>query len=353
MTTMTMPRRSFSGLGTVVALELAQRVRSLAWYVLLGVFAVVMLGTTVLLLPIQGQQGSGGGYVFSTIVFLVLLLGTLITPALSGGAVNGDREAGTLATTQVTLVRTGALLLGKVLAAWVSSLALVVLALPFLAVAVLAGGLRVDTVLVSVLVVAVELGVVAAIGVGLSALLTRVVFSVVVTYLIVAALSLGTLLAFSLGGLALQTDQLVRSREPVDDGSGTSKTLVCAPWSESHESVPRFDDVWWLLSANPYVVLADAVPASFTADGSPKDLFGAISAGARAAQIAPKPVVTYDDCHVDQSGGPTAEETIARTVPSWFVGLGLHLLLAAAILLGAWRALLTPARRLARGSRVA
>ena len=152
-------------------------------------------------------------------MFFVLLLGTLITPALSGGSVNGDREAGTLATTQVTLVRTGALLLGKVLAAWMSSLALLVIALPFLAVAVIAGGLRVDTVLVSVLVVAIELGVVAAIGVGLSALLTRTVFSVVVTYLIVAALSLGTLLVFALGGLALQTDQLVHSRSLVDDTS--------------------------------------------------------------------------------------------------------------------------------------
>ena len=35
------------------------------------------------------------------------------------------------------------------------------------------------------------------------------------------------------------------------------------------------------------------------------------------------------------------------------MGLGLHLLLAAAILFGAWRALLTPTRKLPRGSRVA
>jgi ABC-type transport system involved in multi-copper enzyme maturation permease subunit len=353
MTTLATPRRPFTGLGTIVALELAQRVRSTAWYVLLGVFAVLMLGMTALLLPISGLRDAGGGYVFSTIVFFVLLLGTLITPALSGGAVNGDREAGTLATTQVTLVRTGALLLGKVLAAWVSSLALVVIALPFLAVAVLAGGLRVDTVLVSVLVVALELGVVAAIGVGLSALITRTVFSVVVTYLIVAALSIGTLLAFSLGGLAIRTDQVLREREPSSDTSSTSKTITCGPWTEQHTQVPRFDAVWWLLSANPYVVLADAVPASFTKDGAPNDLFGGLAASARVAQIAPKPLVVDDYCRNAGSSGPTPQQILATTVPSWFVGLGLHLLLAAAILLGAWRALLTPARKLPRGSRVA
>jgi ABC-type transport system involved in multi-copper enzyme maturation permease subunit len=353
MTAVVAQRRPLSGLGTIIGLELAQRVRSTAWYVLLGVFALLMLGMTALLLPISGIAG-GGGYAFSTIVFFVLLLGTLITPALSGGAVNGDREAGTLATTQVTLVRTGALLLGKVLAAWVSSLALVVLALPFLAVAVIAGGLRVDTVLVSVLVVAVELGVVAAIGVGLSALITRTVFSVVVTYLIVAALSIGTLLAFALGGLAFRTDQVTRYRDPVDtSSSSTSKTLVCGPWNEDHSKVPRFDAVWWLLSANPYVVLADAVPASFTKEGAPKDLFGGLASGARQAQIAPKPLMVYDGCSNKDVSGPTPAQVMSRTVPSWFVGLGMHLLLAAAILLGAWRALITPTRKLPRGSRVA
>ncbi|HEY8318559.1 MAG TPA: ABC transporter permease [Amnibacterium sp.] len=354
MTTTASPPRAFTDIGTVVSLELAQRVRSTAWYVLLGVFAVLMLGITALLLPISSLRNQGGGYAFSTIVFFVLLLGTLITPALSGGSVNGDREAGTLATTQVTLVRTGALLLGKVLAAWVSSLALVVIALPFLAVAVIAGGLRIDTVLVSVLIVAIELGIVAGIGVGLSALITRTVFSVVVTYLIVAALSLGTLLVFALGGLALQTDQVVHSRSLQDTtSSDASKTPVCGPFEDTHQAVPRFDLVWWSLSANPYVVLADAVPGSFDKNGEPKDLFGGIASGARFAQIAPKPVVTYDDCSTASTNGPTPAQIMARTIPSWFAGLGLHLLLTAAILLGAWRALLTPTRKLPRGSRVA
>jgi hypothetical protein len=175
-----------------------------------------------------------------------------------------------------------------------------------------------------------------------------------VTYLIVAALSIGTLLAFALGGLAFRTDQVTRYRSLQDDGTSTaSKTPVCGPWEQDHQAVPRFDKVWWLLSANPYVVLADAVPASFTKGGVPKDLFGGLASSARLAQIAPKPLQVYDDCSADNSSGPTPAQVMASTVPSWFVGLGLHLLLAAAILAGAWRALLTPARKLPRGSRVA
>ena len=64
----------------------------------------------------------GGGGVFSTIVFFVLLLGTLVSPALSGNAINGERDAGTLATTQVTLISTAQLVVGKWVAAWLTAL---------------------------------------------------------------------------------------------------------------------------------------------------------------------------------------------------------------------------------------
>ena len=35
-------------LGTIVGIELRQRVRSIAWYVLLGVFALILLGLLLL-----------------------------------------------------------------------------------------------------------------------------------------------------------------------------------------------------------------------------------------------------------------------------------------------------------------
>ena len=142
---------------------------------------------------------------FSTIVFFVLLLGTLVSPALSGNAINGERDAGTLATTQVTLITTAQLVIGKWLAAWLTALAFLAASLPFLLFAIVLGQVSAATIAISVLVLALELGVIAAIGVGLSGVLTRPLFSVVVTYLVVAALSIGTLIAFGLGGAAIQT----------------------------------------------------------------------------------------------------------------------------------------------------
>jgi hypothetical protein len=51
--------------------------------------------------------------------------------------------------------------------------------------------------------------------------------------------------------------------------------------------------------------------------------------------------------------GPTPEEVYNSSVPSWFVGLAMHIVLAAALLAGAWARTRTPARRLSKGSRIA
>ena len=47
-----------------------------------------------------------GGLLYSLVIYFVLLLGVLVAPAMSGNAINGDRDSGTLATTQVTLITT-------------------------------------------------------------------------------------------------------------------------------------------------------------------------------------------------------------------------------------------------------
>ena len=343
--------------GVVFGLEMRQRVRGVAAYVLLGVFVLLVAGVTGLLaLSMRGVPGGAGGGIFSTIIYFVLLLGTLVTPALSGNAINGDREAGTLATTQVTLVTTGQLVAGKFLASWVTALAFLAAAVPFIAVSVALGGTSLDTMVVSTLVVAVELGVVAAVGVGLSGVMTRPLLSIVVTYLTVAALSVGTLIMFGLGGMAFQTDTTSTTTGPVYGGAvddplfeeeGCEKTVT-------EVRVPRLDLVWGVLAANPYVIVADAAPTRYDSSGNATDLFGFIKVGVRSAQQSPLDRV-YDYCFVEShhSPGPTAKEIIESTTPGWAVGLATHLVLAGALLWGAVAATRTPATRLPRGSRVA
>ena len=290
-------RSSVLAVGTIADLELRQRVRSTAWYVLLGVAAVLLLAVTLLLLATAGIFGRDGGpQAVSAVVFFVLLLGTLVTPALSGGAINGDRDAGTLATTQVTLVRGWQLVLGKFLAAWTASLAFLAIAVPFLLIAAAFGGANPGVLLAALGVTVVELGVIAAVGVGLSAVISRPIFSVVTTYLVVAALSLGTLVAFGLGGLAFPVTVTSTSENysagAVDD-DGKVVNPVCDPPEVSRFEQPSYDKLWGILAANPYVVLADAVPGRFDATGNAVDAFAAIKVSVRTLLNATAPSEFY------------------------------------------------------------
>lgn len=361
-------------LGTIVRLELTQRTRSIAWYVLLGVFALLLLIVTALsFLAYSYMPQQQGSAIYSTIVYITLLLIVLVSPTLSGNSINGDRDAATLAPVQVTLATTAEILIGKFLAAWVTGLAFVVVAIPFLVIATLSGGADVATISVSLLVLIVEVGVIAAIGVALSGIIARPLFSVATTYLVVAALVVGTLIAFGLVGATMRTEQVNHYRSidweaypdgefPCMPGESPSEDYPCdddpnpecGEWSTYTNEVLRFDRVWWILAANPFVILADATPTEYDDGGYPVDLFGQIKFGVRAAQQAPEAEVTYDECSPRaQDQDRTPQEVIDQSAPSWFVGLALQLLLAAGLMWWAWSRTNTPARRLPPGTRIA
>lgn len=343
-------------MGLILGLELRQRVRGVAWYVILGVFFALVALVTVGVWVITGSWGTSGGTLFSSVVYFVLLLASLISPALSGNAINGERESGTLATIQVTSITTGQIVIGKWLAAWIASLALLVVTLPFLAIAVGIGDVSGTTVVSSLAILTAELGVLSALGVGLSGLIRKPLFSVVVTYLTVAALSLGTLIAFTIAGSVTQVTVTQTTISPAYDESGDFAAAGCEPAVTDTFTTPRFDPYWGLLAVNPYVVVADASYGDFNAGGEPENLFGFVALGVRQAQIAPETEVFHDWCHGDSSSyadGPTPQELLRTGVPSWFIGLALQSALGALALFGAWRATRTPAGRLAKGSRIA
>lgn len=364
---------------TIARLELLQRVRTASWYILLGVFAVLLLGVTALAFLSYGGIGAGtgeasGAGIYSIVVYFTLLLVLLVSPTLSGNSINGDRDAATLAPVQVTLATTGDILIGKFLAAWVTGLAFTAVAVPFLVIATFAGGVQPLTVIVSLLVLILETAIVAAIGVALSGILARPLFSVATTYLVVAALAAGTVIGFGLVGTAFSSTAVSHNRSPVYDMQGNPvcqdgvsdcatdpAKMLCGEWESYEYRVPRFDYVWWMLSANPFVVLADATPTTFDAYGNPQDAFGWLTYSIRGAQLPPELEQRWDGCAAENFKGSvwddadreTPQEVMARTLPSWFVGLTVQVLLAALLM---WRAFVrtgTPARRLPPGTRIA
>ena len=377
MSSMTGPRRGTSrsggpgtrlpGVGHVVSLELKQRMRSRGWYVMLaiwfGLTALVTWLTWASWTASQEAQRANGGFmppgpagpgamIFEVVLAFVLLFALLVAPALSASAVNGDRAGGTLAILQVTLLDPGQILWGKFLAAWLAALAFLVASTPFLVVGVALGGLTPGYVLVSVLMLAAEVAVVCAVGVGISALAGRPLFAIVVTYLAVAGLAVGTLIAFGLGsglsqGTVMANTPQYRVYEPLSNGPADPGYTCAGPLRE--QPATHTERVAWLLAMNPYVVVADAIPYP---DRSAQQVFptsGAIegiSQGARQAMAGPEG--TYP-C----ANGKVQPTYLGQKTPLWPLGLGLQLVLSGLLLGLGWRALRTPARRLAKGTRIA
>jgi ABC-type transport system involved in multi-copper enzyme maturation permease subunit len=301
----------------------------------------------------EGSTGTGssaGPLLFGAVTFLVLGLGLLVTPTLASTGINGDRNAGTLATLQVTLLTPAEIALGKLLAAWAAACAFLVASVPFLAVALALEGTPGTALLRVVLLVAVLLASVCGIGLGFSALTTRTAGSTVLTFLTVAALTLLTPILFGLTYPSISsTEEVPVSTVPRDwtdqVGDGCSVEM-------QERTIAHTERTWWLLGLNPFVVVADGAgtPEYTRSSGNSNDPLGAIRDGVRMLRAGP--MLPLDECWTDSASVEDRHQRISRT-PVWPWGLAVNVLLGAAGYVVAVRRLRIPQRTLARGTRVA
>jgi ABC-type transport system involved in multi-copper enzyme maturation permease subunit len=357
---------SWQGVRTVTRLELRQRVRSTRWKVALAVWFVAVGAITLLVTGAFSEEWFGdadsmGQTVFGLVVFFVLFLGLLVAPTLSASSINGDRAAGTLATLQATLLTPAEIVVGKLLAAWAAALAFLVASVPFLIFALAAGGLSVVPLLSVLGVLTLVLGVVCAFGLAFSAVASKTSGSAVLTYLTVAGLSVMTAVVFGLTTPLVTQSEQIRVWEPVGNGAWEDGEPPECEWSTHTSAVVHTERTWWLLAANPFVIVADAQPLP-EADQQwmAEDPLSAIQLGVRTARSGP----TYEEdwCgygeYYDSEGNYVQTESpVQQPEPSespvWPWGLGLYLLLGAGSMVVAVRRLRIPARTLPRGTRVA
>jgi ABC-type transport system involved in multi-copper enzyme maturation permease subunit len=346
---------TWHGVRTVAVLELRQRVKSSRWLVILAIWAVVIGVLTALIRwavfdtlgDDYAQAGhAAGATMFGVIVFLVLSLGALISPALSATSVNGDRAAGVLATMQSTLLSPAELAVGKLIAAWASALALLAVALPFVVWAYLEGGTPIGRLVVTLVLLALTLLVVCAIGLGYSALTARTSSSAVLTYLTVALLGLGLPLLFLLSLSLVTVSERVPVREQVTVAQNGPDTTVRCETHEHTMARAHTERSWWLLAASPYVVVADAAPAP--TGHSYDDPLSAIRDGVRQLRLGPARTENWCD-----SDSTSSDHGRTRSGPTWPYGLATDLLIGAGFLVLTVRRLRTPASKLSRGTRIA
>ena len=354
---------TWQGLRTVTRLELRQRVRSSRWKVVLVLWALVLGALTGLLhfaldtagVASEGPEGGSpvGPVLFSLVVYLVLSLGSLIAPGLSATSINGDRGAGVLATLQTTLLTPAEIVLGKLLAAWLTSLAFLAVALPFVGWGYFTGGTPVGRLIVTFTLLAVMLLVVCAVGVGWSALTSRTASSVVLTYLTVAFMGvlLPVLFLLSLPLVTTEGTTTFNERQYLEMTTSTSESSWRCVRVTRIRSVTHTEWTWWLLAANPYVVLADASPRP--AEATAEDALTIVRLGVRTSRLGVDECLQPGRTYTDAQGEAEDKRRRETLGISWPYGLAINLGLGVGFTAVAVRRLRTPARVLPRGTRVA
>ena len=388
---------SVQGVRTIAVLELRQRLRTSRWPVVLGVWFLMIGAVAGLTWWAVNRQTSGpaptlaadrGTTLYDVVLFFVLGLGMLVVPSLTATSINGDREHGVLATLQTTMLTSADIVIGKLLAAWAIALAFLLAASPFLVWAWIAGGIEVGRMLLAVAVLAFVLAVICALGLMFSTLTARTISSAVLTYLTVAALTTGTVIAFLISMPILATQDSVRVKTiPAtwyEDHNPTSGQGTAAPeptaadcvYIVRTQSTMHTERTWWLLALNPFVVVADAAPSRKPVSYLGFEPLQMISDGARSArmgttagpvnecwpELQPSPSVAgLSQQGGAQQGGAQQQaqqqkldrERLNKVPAVWPYGFAFLGLIGGVSTWVAVRRLRTPIHKLPRGTRIA
>jgi ABC-2 type transport system permease protein len=306
--------------------ELRQRVRRRRWWWLIVAWTLALF---LLMIPIRlaGQNAQDflygprpapplGPLMFGSLAILILGLSCLIVPSLSATAINGERDRGTLAVLQSTLLHPAEIVLAKFFSALIVSGAFLVASLPIAVWCLLEGGMSLLRAATVYLVLFVMSGVLTALALAASAFVRRPAMSAVLAYGAVGLLTIGTVILFTLAH-------------------------ATAPRGRYYE--PQIGNRWIILAPNPFVVLADAAPRSRAALDDP---LAGIQESIRYLR-EPEPI------YIDGPGSqqPFPDQQAGPAV--WPYGLAIDLSIAGLALASAISRLRVPVRRLAPGHRVA
>lgn len=305
--------------------ELRQRMRGKRWWILLGIWFAVLLGLVVLirqavLSSTMDPDTDIGVVMFASLALLVLALACLVVPALTATSINGERDRGTLAILQATTLAPWQIIAAKFAAALITTAAFLAATLPIALWSVAEGGVGIAKVGAVYLTLFGVSSVLLAGAMAASAIVRRPALSAVLAYGFVFFLTIGTLILFGITMATVEYDS---------DG-------------------PDHGARWLVLAPNPFVVLADAAPAS------PEDRNDDPLAGMRYGIREARDPQSYEIESFDpETGEPIFEGEPEPPPPVWPYGLGIELAFGLFALYVATERLRVPAKKLPRGERIA
>ncbi len=314
-------------MSALILSELRQRIRGKRWWILLTIWFGVLLGLVALVrgATVRALEFSPdsdvkvGAIMFGSLALLVLALACLIIPSLTATSINGERDRGTLAILQATLLQPWQIVGAKFIAGLVMTEVFLLATIPIAlwcvandgvgfgkAVAVYAALLAVSTVLL-------------AGGLAASAIVRRTALSALVAYGFVFFLTIGTLILF---GISMATAEFDYQRGGPDYGAR-----------------------WLIVAPNPFIVLADASPAG--GGDEIDDPLSGIRSWVREIRTPPRWDV------VGRRGPMLTPREPEAPPPVWPYGLAIEVAMAAFAFYVATERLKVPAKKLPRGERIA
>ncbi len=186
----------------IVAKEYRTRMRTwrsplaiTVYIVLLGgigwaVFAALTVSGSV----INQGAGSLGQMLFTFLILFQVALLAFITPALTAGAISGERERQTLDLLFVTPIAPFSIIWGKLLASMSFVVLLLLISVPIFSLVFLFGGIEADQVVSAFTVTAITAMMLGFVGVAFSTMLRRTLAATVASYGAAFVLLVGTLL---------------------------------------------------------------------------------------------------------------------------------------------------------------
>jgi ABC-type transport system involved in multi-copper enzyme maturation permease subunit len=144
--------------------------------------------------PYGGSSINYGQQLFEYLVIFQMVLLAFITPALTAGAISGERERQTIDLLFATLIPPFSIIWGKLLASISFVLLLLLLSVPIFSLVFLFGGIELDQVLYAFLVMAVTALTLGTLGIAFSTWLRRTLPATVAAYGAAFLLLAGTLI---------------------------------------------------------------------------------------------------------------------------------------------------------------
>jgi ABC-type transport system involved in multi-copper enzyme maturation permease subunit len=210
----------------VILKELRGRMRGRRAFVLLTTYLVIIslfIGAIYAILAAQSDlsyvdpsfRQNFGKIIFSSVVLFEFLMIGFIGPALTAGAITSERERQTFDLLRTTLLSARDLVFGKLGSACMYLFLLVLTALPIEALAFILGGVGIEEILVSSLMLVVNIVFFCALGLFCSSFTKRTLTATTTSYSVILLSILGLGIITTAIGFYVATSNLNASTSPV------------------------------------------------------------------------------------------------------------------------------------------